>query len=139
MNPFRKETFRAADQPKYVDIDKLDSVYGDPNSRNNGGFNYSLNENTRAGDTTDDFDPTQTGDDLGPQFYPNSPIIGQRDKNMKTHALSNISNNRGDVNRNSNLSKSLLSSTQMASADYGGKLSMRIRELKKIKMSKYGK
>ena len=79
MNPFRKETLKPIEQPKYVDIDKLDSVYG-----NNNQFSYSIGENTntRVGDSTEEYDPTQTADDLGgPQFYPNSPVIGQRDKN----------------------------------------------------------
>ena len=71
MNPFRKETIKAISQSKYVDIDKLDSVYG-----NNNQFSYSINDNTRAGDTTQDFEATDTTDDLGPNFYPNSPVIG---------------------------------------------------------------
>ena len=73
MNPFRKETLKPIEQPKYVDIDKLDSVYG-----NNNGFSYSIGDATRAGDTTnDEFDQTNTVDDLGaPKFYPNSPVIG---------------------------------------------------------------
>lgn len=62
MNPFRIETLKPIEQPKYVDIDKLDSVYG-----NNNGFSTSLNDNTRACDTTEDGldQPTNTVDDLG--------------------------------------------------------------------------
>jgi len=52
--------------------------------------------------------------------------------------MSNISGHN-EGTRGSNISKSLLSSTYNVSADYGGKLSKRIKELKKIKMSKYGK
>jgi len=69
-------------------------------------------------------------------MLPASPLLGLRDKHMKV-ASSNISNAR-DPTRGSNVSKSLLS-TQLASADYSGKISMRLKELKKIKMSQYGK
>jgi len=34
-----------------VDIDKLDSTFANGNT-----YHYSLNDNTRAGDTTDDYE-----------------------------------------------------------------------------------
>jgi len=95
-----------------------------------------MNDNTR-GDTTDDYDNT-THDDvahlqdgrLRGSHIPASPVIGGSRNTMK---FADISGTRG-----SKVSQSLMS-TQLASADYSSKISMRIHELKKIKNSKYGK
>ena len=59
MNPFRKETVNLVEQQKYVDIDQLDSIYGKSNA-------YASNDNTKAEDTTDDYDHTNTAGDLQP-------------------------------------------------------------------------
>jgi len=68
-------------------------------------------------------------------MLPASPIIGfSRNKHMK--APSTTYNSR-EFTRGSNISKSLIS-TQLPSADYSGKISMRLKEYKKIKMSQYG-
>lgn len=94
-----------------------------------------MNENTRAGDTTDDYENTEdvaTQDLNRLKNLPASPLIGARNK-YGAHTTGNAASNTRGSQKISQIS------TQHASADYGSNLTLRIKELKKIKQSKFGK